>query len=328
MKRLLVIAAAATAMFASAQTFPGGRPIAIVVPFAAGGPTDLVARQLGESMRKAMPGGANFVVENAAGAGGTIGATKVARAAPDGHTLLLHHIGMAAAPALYKKIQYKPLEDFEFLGLINEVPMTLIGKPQLPANTYRDFEAYIKANAGKLNIAHAGLGSASHLCSLMWQSAVNASEAMTTIPYSGTGPAMNALLGGQVDLMCDQSTNTSQQIESGRVKAFAVTTAKPLSNNKLLKDYPTLREMGLKNFELTIWHGLYAPKGTPPAVLKQLNDALKIALKDPDFVKKQEALGAVVVADNRVEPAAHKAFVAAEMAKLKPVIEAAKQFAD
>lgn len=328
MKRLLVIAAAATAMFASAQTFPGARPIAIVVPFAAGGPTDLVARQLGESMRKAMASGANFVVENAAGAGGTIGATKVARAVPDGHTLLLHHIGMAAAPALYKKIQYKPLEDFEFLGLINEVPMTLIGKPQLPANTYRDFEAYIKANAGKLNIAHAGLGSASHLCSLMWQSAVNASEAMTTIPYSGTGPAMNALLGGQVDLMCDQTTNTTQQIESGRVKAFAVTTAKPLSNNKLLKDYPTLREMGLKNFELTIWHGLYAPKGTPPAALKQLNDALKIALKDPDFIKKQEALGAVVVTDSRVEPVVHKAFVAAEMAKLKPVIEAAKQFAD
>jgi len=328
MKRLLFIVAAATAIFANAQTFPGGRPISMVVPFAAGGPTDLVARQLGEAMRKAMGGGANFVVENAAGAGGTIGATKVARAVPDGHTLLLHNIGMAAGPALYKNIQYKPLEDFEFLGLVNEVPMTLIGKPQLPANTYRDFETYIKANAGKLNIAHAGLGSASHLCSLMWQSAVKASEAMTTIPYSGTGPAMNALLGGQVDLMCDQTTNTTQQIESGRVKAFAVTTAKPLSNNKLLKDYPTLREMGLKNFELTIWHGLYAPKGTPPAVLKQINDALKVALKDPDFMKKQDALGAVVVADNRVEPAAHKAFVAAEMAKLKPVIEAAKQFAD
>ena len=328
MKRLLFIVAAATAIFANAQSFPGGRPISMVVPFAAGGPTDLVARQLGEAMRKAMGGSANFVVENAAGAGGTIGATKVARAVPDGHTLLLHHIGMAAAPALYKSIQYKPLEDFEFLGLVNEVPMTLIGKPQLPANTYRDFETYIKANAGKLNIAHAGLGSASHLCSLMWQSAVKASEAMTTIPYSGTGPAMNALLGGQVDLMCDQTTNTTQQIESGRVKAFAVTTAKPLSNNKLLKDYPTLREMGLKNFELTIWHGLYAPKGTPPAVLKQINEALKVALKDPDFMKKQDALGAVVVADNRVEPAAHKAFVAAEMAKLKPVIEAAKQFAD
>ena len=328
MKRLFVIAAAATAIFANAQGFPGSRPISVVVPFAAGGPTDLVARQLGEAMRKAMGGGANFVVENAAGAGGTIGATKVARATPDGYTLLLHHIGMAAAPALYKNIQYKPLEDFEFLGLITEVPMTLIGKPQLPANTYRDFEAYIRANAGKLNIAHAGLGSASHLCSLMWQSAVKASEAMTTIPYGGTGPAMNALLGGQVDIMCDQTTNTMQQIESGRVKAFAVTTAKPMSSNKLLKDYPTLQEMGLKGFELTIWHGLYAPKGTPPAVLKQLNDGLKLALKDPDFIKKQEALGAIVVTDNRVEPAAHRAFVAAEMAKLKPVILAAKQFAD
>ena len=328
MKRLFAIAAAATAIFANAQGFPGSRPISMVVPFAAGGPTDLVARQLSEAMRKAMGGGASFVVENAAGAGGTIGATKVARAAPDGHTLLLFHIGMAATPALYKNIQYKPLEDFEFLGLVNEVPMTLIGKPQLPANTYRDFEAYIRANAGKLNIAHAGLGSASHLCSLMWQSAVKATTAMTTIPYSGTGPAMNALLGGQVDLMCDQTTNTMQQIESGRVKAFAVTTAKPMSNNKLLKDYPTLREMGLKDFELTIWHGLYAPKGTPPAVLKQLNDALKLALKDPDFVTKEEALGAIVVSDGRVEPAAHKAFVAAEIAKLKPVIEAAKQFAD
>ncbi len=328
MKRLLVIAAAATAIFANAQGFPSAKPITVVVPFAAGGPTDLVARQLGEAMRKSMGGGANFVVENTAGAGGTIGATKVSRAAPDGYTLLLHHIGMAAASALYKNIQYKPLEDFEFLGMINEVPMTLVGKPQLPANTYRDFEAYIKANAGKLNIAHAGLGSASHLCSLMWQSAVNATEAMTTIPYGGTGPAMNALLGGQVDIMCDQTTNTTQQIESGRIKAFAVTTAKPMSNNKLLKDYPTLREMGLKNFELTVWHGLYAPKGTPPAVVKQINDALKIALKDPDFIKKQDALGAIVVTDNRVEPAAHKTFVAAEMAKLRPVILAAKQFAD
>ena len=299
-----------------------------MVPFAAGGPTDLVARQLAEAMRKTMGGGTNFLIENSVGAGGTIGATKVARAAPDGHTLLLFNIGMAATPALYKKIQYKPLEDFEFLGLINEVPMTLIGKPQLAANTYRDFEAYIKANAGKLNIAHAGLGSASHLCSLMWQSAVNASEAMTTIPYGGTAPAMNALLGGQVDLMCDQTTNTTQQIEAGRVKAFAVTTAKPLSKHKLLKDYPTLQEMGLKGFDLTVWHGLYAPKGTPPVVLKQLNDALKLALKDADFIKKQDALGAVVVTDSRVEPAAHKAFVAAEIAKLKPVIEAAKQFAD
>ncbi|OOG45045.1 tripartite tricarboxylate transporter substrate-binding protein [Polaromonas sp. A23] len=327
MKRLLVLAAAATALFANAQTYPGSKPISIVVPFAAGGPTDRVARDLAEAMRKALPG-SNFVVENVNGAGGTIGATKVAKASPDGHTLLLFHIGMASTPALYRKLQYKPLEDFEYLGLVNEVPMTLIGKPQLPANTYRDFENYIRANSGKLNIAHAGLGSASHLCGLMWQSAINAKEAMTTIPFGGTGPAMNALVGGQVDLMCDQTTNTTGQIEAGRVKAFAVTTAKPLSKHKLLKDYPSLQEMGLKGFDLTIWHGLYAPKGTPPAILTQLNTALKAALKDADFIKKQDGLGAVVVTDNRVEPAAHKAFVAGQIAKLKPVIEAAGKFAD
>lgn len=328
MKRLLVLAAAAATLFSvNAQTYPGSKPISFVVPFAAGGPTDRVARDLAEAMRKSMGNGANFVVENVNGAGGTIGANKVAKAAPDGHTLLLHHIGMAAAPGLYRKLQYKPLEDFEYLGLINEVPMTLIGKPQLEANTYRDLENYIRANGGKLNIAHAGLGSASHLCGLMWQSAINAKEAMTTIPFGGTAPAMNALVGGQVDMMCDQTTNTTGQIEAGRVKAYAVTTAKPLTS-KLLKDLPTLQQMGLKNFDLTIWHGLYAPKGTPPAVLAQLNTALKLALKDPEFIKKQEGLGAVVVTDKRVEPAAHKAFVAAEITKLKPVIEAAGKFAD
>jgi tripartite-type tricarboxylate transporter receptor subunit TctC len=327
MKRLLVLAVAATAIFANAQTFPGTKPVTFVVPFAAGGPTDRVARDLAEAMRKAIPG-SNFVVENVNGAGGTIGAAKVARAAPDGHTLLLHHIGMAAAPGLYRKLPYKVLEDFEFLGMINEVPMTIIGKPQLPANTYRDLENYIRTNSGKLNIAHAGLGSASHLCGLMWQAAINAKEPMTTIPFSGTAPAMNALVGGQVDMMCDQTTNTTGQIESGRVKAYAVTTTKPLSSNKLLKDYPTLQEMGLKGFDLTIWHGLYAPKGTPPAVLAQLNAGLKIALKDADFIKKEEGLGAVVVTDRRVEPAAHKAFVAAEINKLKPVIDAAGKYAD
>lgn len=328
MKRLLVLALAATALFANAQTFPGSRPIIFVVPFAAGGPTDRVARDLAEAMRKTMGNGANFVVENVNGAGGTIGAAKVSKATPDGHTLLLHHIGMASAPGLYRKLPYKPLEDFEYLGMINEVPMTIIGKPQLPANNYRDFENYIRTNAGKLNIAHAGLGSASHLCGLMWQSAINAKEAMTTIPFSGTAPAMNALVGGQVDMMCDQTTNTTGQIEAGRVKAFAVTTAKPLSSNKLLKDYPTLQEMGLKGFDLTVWHGLYAPKGTPPAILAQLNTALKLALKDPDFLKKEDALGAVVVTDKRVEPAFHKAFVASEINKLKPVIDAAGKYAD
>jgi len=329
MKRFFVLAAAAATVFtANAQTFPGSKPITFVVPFAAGGPTDRVARDLAEAMRKSMGNGANFVIENVNGAGGTIGASKVAKATPDGHTLLLHHIGMASSSSLYRKLQYKPLDDFEYLGLVNEVPMTLVGKPQLEANTYRDLENYIRANAGKLNIAHAGLGSASHLCGLMWQSAINAKEAMTTIPFGGTAPAMNALVGGQVDMMCDQTTNTTSQIEAGRVKAYAVTTAKPLANNKLLKDLPTLQQMGLKGFDLTIWHGLYAPKGTPPAALAQINTALKLALKDPDFIKKQEGLGAVVVTDKRAEPAAHKAFVTSEINKLKPVIEAAGKFAD
>ncbi len=312
---------------AQAQNFPGSKPVTFVVPFAAGGPTDRVARDLAEAMRKHVPGG-NFVVENTAGAGGTIAATKVAKANPDGHTLLLWHIGMAATPALYRKLGYKPLEDFEYLGLINEVPMTLIGKPQLPANTYRDFENYIRANAGKLNIAHAGLGSASHICGLLWQSTLQTKDAMTTIPFGGTAPAMTAIMGGQVDVMCDQTTNTTAQIESGRVKAFAVTTAKPLASHPVLKFYPSLQEMGLKGFNLTIWHGLYAPKGTPPEVLKMLNDGLKKSLKDPEFIKKQEGLGALIINDKRVEPEEHKKFVAAEMQKIKTAVDAAGKYAD
>lgn len=324
-----ILAFALTTVVAStgfAQNFPS-KPITLVVPFAAGGPTDTVARQLAEYLRKPL-GDVNIVVENAAGAGGTIGATKVARAAPDGHTLLVWHIGMASTASLYRKLQFKALEDFEYLGMINDVPMTLLGSPKLPANTYRDFENYIRANGGKLNLAHAGLGSASHLCGLMWQSAVKLDKSMTTIAYRGTGPAMNDLIGGQVDVMCDQTTNTTSQIEAGRVKAFAVTTAKPLADHKLLKDYPSLQEMGVKGFNLTIWHGLYAPKGTPADVQKKINDALQVALKNPEFIKKQSALGAIVVNDKRATQAGHKEFVAGEITKLKGVIEAAGQFAD
>jgi tripartite-type tricarboxylate transporter receptor subunit TctC len=326
-KRLLVLAAAAVALSAQAQSFPGAKPITLVVPFAAGGPTDRVARDLAEAMRITLPG-ARFVIENVNGASGTIGATKVAKSNPDGHTLLLWHIGMAATVGLYRKLPYQPLQDFEYLGVIDDVPMTLIGRPALPGTSYREFENYIRAKGAKLNIAHAGLGSASHLCSLMWQSAVAAKQIMTTIPFGGTAPAMTALVSGQVDVMCDQTTNTAPQIASGRVRAFAVTSAHRLSAPPLLKDYPSLQEVGLKGFNLTIWHGLYAPKGTPGPVLVQLNEALKRALKDPKFIQKQEALGALVVTDQRQEPAGHKAFVAAEITKLKPLIEAAGTFAD
>jgi tripartite-type tricarboxylate transporter receptor subunit TctC len=275
-------------------------------------------------MRKPL-GGATVVVDNAAGAGGSIGANKVAKAAPDGYTLLLHHIAMATMPTLVRNIPFKVDSDFEYLGMINDVPMTLIGKPGLPANNYKELSTWISANKDKINLGNAGVGSASHLCGLLFQNAIQVD--MTTVPYKGTAPAMTDLIGGQIDLMCDQTTNTTSQIEGKKVKAFAVTTHKRLTT-PALKDLPTMQEAGLKGFEVTIWHGLYAPKGTPPDILAKLNGALKAALKDPEFIKKQEGLGAVVVTDKRVEPAEHKKFVAAEIAKWSPIIKAAGVYAD
>jgi len=324
MKRLLVVAAAALSLLAHADTYPTAKPVTIVVPFTAGGPTDRVARDLAEAMRKPL-GGATVVVDNAAGAGGSIGANKVAKAAPDGYTLLLHHIAMATMPTLVRNSPFKVYRDFEYLGMINDVPMTLIGKPALPANNYKELSSWISANKDKINLGNAGVGSASHLCGLLFQNAIQVD--MTTVPYKGTAPAMTDLIGGQIDLMCDQTTNTTSQIEGKKVKAFAVTTNKRLTT-AALKDLPTMQESGLKGFEVTIWHGLYAPKGTPPDILTKLNGALKAALKDPEFIKKQEGLGAVVVIDKRTEPAEHKKFVAAEIAKWSPVIKAAGVYAD
>ena len=324
MKHLLILAAAAATFFANAQTFPTGKPITFVVPFAAGGPTDRVARDLAEAMRKPLSG-VTIVVDNAAGAGGSIGANKVAKASADGYTLLLHHIGMSTMPGLVRNIPFKVESDFEYLGMINDVPMTLISKPSIPGTTYKELATWIAANKTKINLGNAGIGSASHLCGLLYQTALQID--MTTVPYKGTAPAMTDLIGGQIDLMCDQTTNTTSQIEAKKVKAFAVTTAKRI-NTPVLKNIPTLQESGVKNFEVTIWHGLYAPKGTPPDVLKKLNDALKVALKDPDFIKKQEGLGALVVNDKRMEPAEHKKFVATEIAKWTPIIKAAGVYAE
>ena len=321
---LTTLALVAVTQTAQAADFPiKDKPVTIVVPFAAGGPTDRVARDLAEAMRK--PLGTTVVVENVAGAGGTIGANKVAKAANDGHTVLLHHIGMATSPALYRKMPYNTTEDFEYLGMVNDVPMTLIGRPTLPANNYKELMTWIDQNKGKINLANAGLGAASHLCGLMFQSAIKVD--MTTVPYKGTAPALNDLMGGQVDLLCDQTTNTSGQIEGKTVKAYAVTTAKRLTT-PALKGLPTLQESGLKDFNVTIWHGMYAPKGTPADVTAKINAALKTALKDPEFVKKQEALGAVVVTDKRTDGAEHKKFVASEIAKWGPVIQAAGVYAD
>ena len=322
MKKTLV-ALAAIVLSGAAMAWPE-KPITIVVPFAAGGPTDKVARDFAEAVRKQL-NNATIVVENVGGAGGSLGANKAAKATPDGYTFLLHHIGMSTIPALYRTLPYKPVDDFEFVGMINDVPMTLVGRSTLPANTYAELVKWANDNKGKINLANAGLGSASHLCGLMFQQSLKID--MTTVPYRGTAPAMTDLLGGQVDLMCDQTTNTTSQIESGKIKAFAVTSPKRLSTPALSK-LPTLDESGMKGFNVSIWHGLYAPKGTPAPILAQMNKALQAALKDPVFVKSMESLGAVMVTDNRVNPADHKKFVEAEIAKWGPVIKAAGQYAD
>ncbi|WP_374660657.1 tripartite tricarboxylate transporter substrate-binding protein [Inhella sp.] len=310
------------APIATAQDYPATQ-VTLVVPFAAGGPTDKVARDLAEALRK--PLGQTVVVDNVGGAGGTRGAAKVAKAAPDGYTLLLHHIGMSTAQALYRTMPYKVPDDFEFLGMVNDVPMTLIAKPQMAASNYGELVAWLQANKDKANLANAGLGSASHLCGLLFMQAIKTD--LVTIPYQGTGPAMQALLGNQVDVMCDQTTNTSSQIAGGAVKAYAVTSSKRLGTPALAK-LPTLDELGLKGFNVSIWHGVYAPKGTPKAVLDKVQAALKVALADAEFVKRQEALGAVVVTDARTQPAEHRKFVEAEIAKWTPVIRAAGQYAD
>ena len=323
MKRFITLALSFSIAAAAQASYPE-KPITIVVPFAAGGPTDKVARDLAEVIRKGL-NNQSVIIENVGGAGGTLGAAKVAKAAPDGYTLLLHHIGMATSPALYRNMPYKTLDDFEYLGMVNEVPMTIVGRSTLPATNFAELRKWIDANKGKINLANAGVGAASHLCGLLFQQSVQVD--MTTVPYKGTAPAMTDLIGGQVDLMCDQTTNTTSQIEGGKVKAFAVTTAKPLSTPALSK-LPTLESQGLKGFNVTIWHGMYAPKGTPKAAVDTLNAALRAALKDPEFIKRQEALGAVVITDNRTAGAEHKKFVEAEINKWGPVIKAAGQYAD
>ena len=323
MKKLLAALASTTLTLSALAAYPE-KPVTIVVPFAAGGPTDRVARDLGVVLSKHL-NNQTIAIENVGGAGGTLGAARVAKAAPDGYTLLLHHIGMATSPALYRKMPYDTLGDFEYLGMVNDVPMTIVGRPTLPANTMPELVKWLEANKGKINLANAGLGAASHLCGLLFQQSLKID--MTTVPYKGTGPAMTDLMGGQVDIMCDQTTNTSAQIEGGTVKGYAVTSPRRLTTPALAK-LPTLDESGMKGFNISIWHGMYAPKGTPKPIQDQVNAALRKALADPEFIKRQEALGAVVIADSRLGQAEHKRFVEAEINKWGLVIRAAGQYAD
>ena len=303
-----------------AQEYPN-KVITVVVPFAAGGPTDAVARLLTVPMSKAL--GTQMIVENVGGAGGTIGANRVAKAAADGYTLFLHHIGMSTAPALYRKLPYDAINDFEPIGLINETPMTLVAKKDFPAKDLKEAIAYLKANKDKVNLANAGLGAASHLCGMLFMSTIQID--LTTIPYNGTAPAMNDLLGGQVDLMCDQTTNTTTQIKADKIKVYGVTTPKRLPS---LPNVPTMDEAGLKGFEVSVWHGLYAPKGTPKGVVDKLTKALQAALKDPNLRQRFADLGAETVAEIRATPEALRKQLKAEIDRWSPIIKKAGVYAD
>ena len=322
-----VVLASAAAIAASvtlptlAQTPFPDKPISLIVPFAAGGPTDVVARMIAIPMSKSL--GQTVLVENAVGAGGTIAATKVARAAPNGYTIFIHHMGMSTAPSLYKKLAFDPLKDFEYIGQVVDVPMTLIGRKDFPANNLKELQAYIKANKDKVTLANAGLGAVSHLCGLLFQSQLGTE--LNTIPYKGTGPAMNDLLGGQVDLLCDQTTQTVPMIKDGRVKAFGATTLKRLT---ALPDVPTLDEQGMKGFEVKVWHGMYAPKGTPKPVLDKITVALQAALVDPQVKQRMTELSSDIAPPEKVTANGLKTHLEAEIAKWTPVIKKAGVYAD
>lgn len=305
---------------AAAQEYPS-RTISIIVPFAAGGPTDTVTRLVGQSMTKTL--GHTVIVENTAGAGGTIGVEKVATSKPDGYTLLLMHIGISTAPSLYRNLRFDPTKDLEPIGLVTNVPMTVIANKDFPPKDMKELIAYVKANKDKVTYANAGVGAASHLCGMLLLSAMQTD--VTTVPYKGTGPAMTDLMGGQVNFMCDQTTNTTPQIKGGKVKAYAVTTKARL---KSLPEIPTADESGLKGFEVTVWHGMWAPKGTPKPVIDKLVKALQAALKDPNVISKFAELGTEPVPESQATPAALAAHLKSEIAKWAPIIKKAGVYAD
>lgn len=323
MKLKMLCAAACLTAFggmAHAQNYPT-KTITMIVPFAAGGPTDTVARLVAQSMGATLK--QQIIVENVGGAGGTIGAARVAKASPDGYTIFLHHIGQATAPALYRKLSYNAITDFEPIALITDVPMTIVARGNFPAKDFKELLAYVKANKDKVTYAHAGLGSASHLCGMLFQSAIGTE--LTTVPYKGTGPAMNDLLGGQVDFMCDQTTNTTSAIKSGKIKAYGVTTKVPVPS---LPNLPTLSSSGLPNFEVGVWHGLYAPKGTPKPVVDSLAAAMRAALRDPNVIKRFADLGTEPVPMSQATPEALRNHLKQQIDLWGPIIKKAGAFAD
>ncbi len=305
---------------AHAQAYPD-KPITVIVPFAAGGPTDTVARIFAQSMTGYLK--QQVIVENVGGAGGTLGAARAARSEPNGYTIFLHHIGQSTAPALYRKLSYNAADDFTPIGLVADVPMTIVARKDFPAKDLKELVSYVQANKDKVTYANAGVGSASHLCGMLLMSAIKVD--LTTVPYKGTGPAMNDLLGGQVDFMCDQTTNTTGQIKAGKIKAYAVTTKAPVAS---LPALPTAAAAGLPNFEIAVWHALYGPKGLPKPVADKLQAALQHAVKDPMVKQKLADLGTEPVAANRATPAALDQFLRSEIVKWTRIIKAAGVYAD
>jgi tripartite-type tricarboxylate transporter receptor subunit TctC len=317
---ITTLALAALAWPAAAQDYPT-KAITLVVPFAAGGPTDAVARMIAQSMSTTLK--QPVLVDNSGGAGGTIGATKAARANPDGYTLFLHHIGHATAPTLYRTLPYDAIKDFEPIGLVADVPMTIVSKPGWAPKDMKELIAYVKSNKDKVTYGNAGIGSASHLCGMLLMSAIQTD--VTTVPYKGTAPAMNDLLGGQIDFMCDQTTNTTGQIKGGKIKAYAVTTAKRVPS---LPNVPTAQEGGLPGFDLAVWHGLYAPKGTPKPVIDKVVAALQVAVKDPQIKARLEDLGSEPVSVAEATPDALRKKLASQIDLWAPIIKKAGVYAD
>jgi len=300
----------------SAKAAYPDKTITIVVPYSAGGPVDAVARTIAAPMSKYL--GQAVVIENVLGASGTVATRKVAQSKPDGYTLFLQHLAMASTPAFYDKLGYDPLVDFEYVGQIVDVPMVLLGRKDLPPKNAKELVEYIKANQLKVNIANAGPGGVAHLCGLMLMSRLGVR--MTEVPYKGTAPALTDLIGGQVDLLCDQTTQTVNQIKSKTVKAYGVASPRRLPS---LPDVPTLDEQGVKGIDISVWHGLYAPKGTDKVTMKKINDALKFALKDPDVIKRFDESSINIVPPSKVNAESLYTLLESEINKWGPIIRKA-----
>lgn len=315
---------AAGAMLMTTTAFAQGYPerqITMVVPFAAGGPTDTVGRLIAERMSADL--GQQVLVENVGGAGGTLGAGNVAGAEADGYTILLHHIGMATSATLYRNLAYNPLEAFEYVGLVTEVPMTIVARKDFEPADFASLVTYVKENADTITMANAGIGAASHLCGMLFMQAVEAP--IVTVPYKGTGPAMTELVGGQIDIMCDQTTNTTEQIKGGTIKGYAVTSPARLD---IFPDLPAVGEAGFPGLEVSVWHGVYAPKGTPADVVARLSQSLQTALADPSLAEQLAELGTAPSPAADATPEALKAKLESEIARWKPIIETAGVYAD